>query len=230
MNPRVAAILNLLTRGFGYWYLGERTKGLAVFVGLAVIPYAIRLSVPPSLQTPLSILVELLVAVFAVDAYRIARQRRAKILARIRPAAAPSVPSAGLPAPVADEALTGFLPVYNATALALRAERPWYPMPVFEFRSWLTGLIVVNLALLLLTLFAFRNARGLRPLAYVFAVIMLLNGVGHTLATVFGRGPVPSIAIPRPAPGFYSSPFLLVAAVYLLVALGRSAPSWPLAT
>jgi hypothetical protein len=28
-NPRVATTLNLLTNGFGYWYLGERTKGWA---------------------------------------------------------------------------------------------------------------------------------------------------------------------------------------------------------
>src|ERR1700720_4746161 len=33
-NPRVAAILNLLTRGFGYFYLGQRTLGFAVFFGL----------------------------------------------------------------------------------------------------------------------------------------------------------------------------------------------------
>jgi hypothetical protein len=126
---------------------------------------------------------------------------------------------------VADEALTGFLPVYNATVLALRGERFWYSLPVFEFRSWLIGLIVVNVVFLLLTPFAFRNARALRPLAYVFAVIMLLNGLGHNLATIFGRGPVPSVAIPRPAPGFYSSPFLLIASVYLLAALRRSVNS-----
>lgn len=27
-NPRVAAVLNLLTRGFGYWYVGERKKAI----------------------------------------------------------------------------------------------------------------------------------------------------------------------------------------------------------
>ncbi len=129
---------------------------------------------------------------------------------------------------VADEVLTGFLPVYNATILALRAERSWYPMPVFGFRSWLTGLIVANVILLLLAPFAFRNARALRPLAYFFAAIMILNGIGHTLATIFGRGPTLAVPIPRPAPGFYSSPFLLVASVYLLVTLRRSAGVRPL--
>lgn len=69
---------------------------------------------------------------------------------------------------------------------------------------------------------AFRNARGLRPLAYLFAVIMLLNGLGHTLGTIAGRT-VAGVHFPRPMPGFYSSPLLLAASLYLLVQLRRSA-------
>lgn len=122
---------------------------------------------------------------------------------------------------VIDEATTGFLPVYNATVRALRAEYFWYPMPTFEFREWLTGLIVANLVLLLLVPFAFRNARWLRPVAYVYAVIMILNALGHTLATIFGRT-VATIHFPRPAPGFYSSPLLLAGSIWLLVALRSS--------
>lgn len=34
-NPRVATTLNLLTNGFGYWYLGDRTKGWIAFIVLA---------------------------------------------------------------------------------------------------------------------------------------------------------------------------------------------------
>lgn len=56
---------------------------------------------------------------------------------------------------VADEALTHFLDIYNPTVLAVRASNPWFPMPTFEFREWLTGLIVANVILLLLTPFAF---------------------------------------------------------------------------
>jgi hypothetical protein len=126
-----------------------------------------------------------------------------------------------LAAHVADEALTGFLPVYNATVRAMRAEYSWYPMPTFVFREWLFGLIVVVAILLLLTPFAYRNSRWLRPFAYLFAVVMFLNGMGHTLATIFGRT-ASSVPIPRPAPGFYSSPFLLIASVYLCLRLGRS--------
>jgi hypothetical protein len=122
---------------------------------------------------------------------------------------------------VADEALTGFLPIYNATVLAMRSQYKWFPMPTFEFRDWLTGLIVANIVLLLLTPFAFRNARWLRPLAHVFAVVHLLNGTGHTLATIFGQT-VSTIHFTRPAPGFYSSPLLFAGSIYLLIRLRAS--------
>lgn len=125
---------------------------------------------------------------------------------------------------VTDEALTGFLPLYNATVLAMRARYSWFPMPTFEYHDWLRGLIAANLLLLLLAPFAFRNARWLRPVAYVYAVVMILNALGHTLATIFGRT-VATIHFPRPAPGFYSSPLLLAGSLYLLVALRRSRPS-----
>jgi multisubunit Na+/H+ antiporter MnhE subunit len=122
---------------------------------------------------------------------------------------------------VADEALTGFLGIYNPTVLAVRARLPWFPMPTFEFREWLTGLITAIVVLLLLTPFAFRNARWLRPLAYLFAGVMFFNGMGHTIATIFGQT-VSSVRFPRPAPGFYSSPFLLAGSIYLFVRLRAS--------
>jgi len=119
---------------------------------------------------------------------------------------------------VLDEAATGFLGVYNPTVLAMRAQFRWFPMPTFEFREWLVGLVIVNAIFLTLTPFAYRNAGPLRPLAYFYAAVMLLNGMGHTLFTVLGRT-VASVHFPRPAPGFYSSPFLLAASAYLLLRL-----------
>jgi len=122
---------------------------------------------------------------------------------------------------VADEALTGFLPIYNATVLAMRGEYAWFPMPIFEYRQWLIGLMVANAVFLLLTPFAFRNAQWLRPLAYFYAGVHFLNGLGHTLATMFGQT-VSSVHFPRPAPGFYSSPLLLAGSIYLLIRLRAS--------
>lgn len=118
---------------------------------------------------------------------------------------------------VTDEALTGFLGVYNPTILAIRPSGWWFP-PVFGFRVWLSGLILLVVVLLALSPFFFRNVRWVRPIGYFLAVVNITNALGHITGTIFGRT-VASVHFPRPMPGFYSSPFLLVAAIYLLVQL-----------
>ena len=122
---------------------------------------------------------------------------------------------------ITDEALTGFLNVYNPTVLAMRQRWGWFPMPAFEFREWLVGLIAVLVILICLTPLAARGVRGLRPLAWLYAVVMLGNGLGHSLFTILGRT-VPSVTFPRPAPGFYSSPFLLAASIWMIVRLRQT--------
>jgi hypothetical protein len=122
---------------------------------------------------------------------------------------------------VVDEALTGFLSVYNPTVLALRARLGWWPMPTFEYGAWRNGLLFGLFVLFLLAPLMFVNARIMRSVASVFAVLMIGNGLGHTLATIFGRT-VASVRFSRPAPGFWSSPFLLMASGYLLVQLRRT--------
>ncbi len=126
-----------------------------------------------------------------------------------------------LAAHVADEALTGFLAVYNPTVEALRARLGYWPMPTFEFREWLTGLIVGVLVLLALSPFAFRGDRWIRPIFYVLVVIMFFNGMGHTLGTIFGQT-VSTVHFPRPAPGFYSSPLLFASSIYGFIQLRRT--------
>jgi hypothetical protein len=124
---------------------------------------------------------------------------------------------------VADEAVNDFLSIYNYTVLAIRESGAWFPFPLLEFRGWLATLVIVIALLFALSPFAFRGAGWLRSLAYVFAVVMLLNGIGHTLGTIAGQT-VASVRFPRPMPGFYSSPLLLAAAVYLLMQLSRTRP------
>jgi amino acid transporter len=119
---------------------------------------------------------------------------------------------------VIDEASTGFLSVYNPSVLALRKKHPWLPIPVFTFGVWLAGLLAATVLLLCLSVFVLHGARWMRPLGFIFAVIMLANGLGHIVGTIFGRT-VESIRFPRPMPGFYSSPFVLLASVYLLCEL-----------
>jgi hypothetical protein len=123
---------------------------------------------------------------------------------------------------VIDEALTGFLAVYNPTVLALRSKFGFWPMPTFEFREWLLGLGLGILLLALLSPFAFGNARWIRPLLYSVSIVAgVFNALGHTIGTILGHT-VSTVRFPRPAPGFYSSPLLLIVSIYALVELRRT--------
>jgi hypothetical protein len=114
-NPRVAAMLNLLTSGFGYFYLGERTKGVVVFVVFGLLR-----RVEAVLQGPGGTLLStalLAAAVYlATDAYRLGRRSfDAQIASMDLPATPP--PSRVPPAvPIAAAAL-----VLLALALFLAA-------------------------------------------------------------------------------------------------------------
>jgi hypothetical protein len=117
-----------------------------------------------------------------------------------------------------DEALTGFLSVYNPTVRALRVRVPWLPVPTFGFATWFVGLFAACCVLLLLSRYIYRGDRWIRPPAYLFSVLMILNALGHIVGTIAGQS-LFSIPVPRPMPGFYSSPLLLAAAIYLLYRL-----------
>ena len=122
---------------------------------------------------------------------------------------------------VLDEATTGFLQVYNPTVIAMRARWAWFPMPTFGFGEWLVGLIIGVLFCFALTPLAARGARGFRPLAWFYALLMFFNGMGHTVFTILGHT-VSSVTFSRPAPGFYSSPFLFIGSVWLIVRLWQT--------
>ena len=123
---------------------------------------------------------------------------------------------------VADEALTGFLSIYNPTVTALRERFGFWPMPNFTFERWLTDLAVGIFILALLTPFAFRNSGWMRPIMYFSAIVLCIANVcGHTLGTILGRT-VSTVHFSRPAPGFISSPILLFVGIYALVQLRRT--------
>jgi uncharacterized protein with HXXEE motif len=109
---------------------------------------------------------------------------------------------------VVDEALTDFLSVYNPTVKALRHRWRFLPLPTFSFKVWLGGLIGAVVVLFALSPFAFGAAKWLAPLAYFFAVFMMINGLQHVAASIYMR---------RLMPGTYSAPLLLICAMYLLV-------------
>jgi hypothetical protein len=113
---------------------------------------------------------------------------------------------------VFDEAMTDFLSVYNPAVQAIRQRFPLFPMPIFTYEVWLTGLIAAIAILLLLAPFAFRQRGWIRLLSYPFAVLMLLNGLGHITGSFY---------LGRLAPGVYSSPLLLAGSIYLLWSVRR---------
>ncbi len=114
---------------------------------------------------------------------------------------------------VADEALTDFLSVYNPAARAIQKQFPFLPVPTFTFEAWLTGLILAVLILLALSPFAFRGARWMVSVSYVFGALMLVNGLGHLTGSIY---------LGRLMPGVYSAPLLLAASSWLLAAARRT--------
>jgi hypothetical protein len=123
---------------------------------------------------------------------------------------------------VTDEAATGFLTVYNPTVLALRERMPGLPLPVFRFDVWLAGLLALVVLLLLLRRPLLRGARWMRIAATAFAVLMIVNALGHVAGTIAGRT-FDTVAFARPMPGFWSSPFLAAASLWVLARLRYSA-------
>ena len=113
---------------------------------------------------------------------------------------------------VTDEALTGFLSVYNPLVESLRARRPWLPLPTFTFDVWLAGLIAAIAILTVLSGLAFRGRRLAVWLAYPYAVLMFANGCGHLGGSVF---------FGRWLPGSTSAPLLLLASAWLFLTARR---------
>lgn len=116
---------------------------------------------------------------------------------------------------VTDEALTEFLPVYNGVVRAVRAQHSWVPLPTFTFPIWLGGLILGVILLLALTPIVSRGVRWIRVMSLVLGVVMCGNALGHILASLYWS---------RFAPGVLFSPFLLLAAIALVVTALRASP------
>lgn len=111
---------------------------------------------------------------------------------------------------VADEASHDFLSWYNPQALRIRQRLHGIPFPpTFTFWPWLMALVAAVVLLGALTPAAFAGAVGLRPLAYVLAVIHVGNGVLHITASAVRR---------RAVPGVWSAPLLLVTGAWLAYA------------
>jgi hypothetical protein len=113
---------------------------------------------------------------------------------------------------VTDEALTGFLPLYNSIVESLRESYPWVPLPTFSFPVWLSGLVIGILVLFGLSPLVFAGSTYLRPVSYGLGVLMTGNALGHIGASIYWG---------ILAPGVLSSPILLLAALALLITTDR---------
>ena len=108
---------------------------------------------------------------------------------------------------VLDEALFDFLALYNPAVVAIREEYRWLPLPTFTFQTWLAWLIFAVVALAAASWFVWRGRWAMRPISYVFAGFMMLNGLLHIVFSVYMRDFMP---------GVYSSPLLIAASLLLL--------------
>jgi protein-S-isoprenylcysteine O-methyltransferase Ste14 len=125
---------------------------------------------------------------------------------------------AHLAAHCVEEALNGFLEVWNPFLASVRA-RTGLPLPHFTFDGWLTALVIGIVALTAMTPLVARGVRGFRVASYVFAGVMIANGVNHLASPLY---------LGQFLPGHYTSPLLILASIWLILAARRvSHPTTP---
>ena len=107
---------------------------------------------------------------------------------------------------VIDEALNDFLSFYNPTVEKITETLSFLPLPTFTFNMWISLLITAIMLLILLSKFAYSGKTWMRPLSYIFSVIMIANGLIHLGG---------SLVTGEILPGSYSSPILIACAFYL---------------
>ncbi len=99
-NPRVAAILNLVTRGFGYFYIGEKKKGVIIFILMGILSRVSMRMDDSTLAIGLEIVLEVIMAALAADAYRLASKLNQERMAAQPSWQQPLQPETGLPSAV----------------------------------------------------------------------------------------------------------------------------------
>lgn len=109
---------------------------------------------------------------------------------------------------VMDEALTGFLPFWNQLVTNLRKDLSFLPLPTFTFVAWIGGLLSGVLIGYAMIPAVNRDGKFMRWLTLVLGILMLANATGHLLGSLY---------FGRILPGFWSSPFLLLASLFVIV-------------
>jgi hypothetical protein len=108
---------------------------------------------------------------------------------------------------IADEASTRFLDLYNPAVVAMG-----YPALQFKFPIWTTLLALAVVGLLILSYWVRRGVWWTVHAGYVFAFLMLSNGIAHLFF---------SIHMHAWMSGAYTSPLLIAASLNLWIAIAR---------
>jgi hypothetical protein len=109
---------------------------------------------------------------------------------------------------VLDETLSDFLPFWNQLVTNLRAEFGFLPLPTFSFEAWLGGLIIAILFGYALIPAVNSGRKFIRVLTTCLGILMLLNALGHLLGSLY---------FGKILAGMWSSPFLLLAAIFVII-------------
>ena len=109
---------------------------------------------------------------------------------------------------VLDEALTDFIDFYNSLVQELRDGLGFFPAPIIPYGAWLGGLIAVVIAGFALTPLVDRG----RGFFWILTIAMGMNMIAKASGIMLG-----SLLFGRLLPGFWSSPFLLAAALFVVV-------------
>jgi hypothetical protein len=106
---------------------------------------------------------------------------------------------------VTDEAVNHFLDFYNPLVLKLREYSSIFPFPTFSFKIWIIGLALLIVVLLTITPIIYHRNRIILMVTKIFAVLMIFNGLGHLVFSIYYK---------RVIPGMLSSPLLIFFSIY----------------
>jgi hypothetical protein len=123
---------------------------------------------------------------------------------------------AALAVHITDEALTGFLDLYNPAVLSIRERVPWLIFPTFAFGLWITLLGLAVVGFLILSPWVARGLPWTLHASRIFGALMLANGIAHLGFSIYKKTWMS---------GSYTSPLLVAASVYLLASARRPAYS-----
>jgi hypothetical protein len=114
---------------------------------------------------------------------------------------------------VIDEAINHFLDFFNLLVIKLKEHLTIFPFPVFTFKIWITGLTLAIIILIIITRFIQRRNRFAFVITRIFAVLMIINGLGHIAFSIYYK---------RIIPGMLSSPVLIFFSIYFIYQVQQS--------